>query len=1098
MAFAIAGCAAAVVTAAAGVAFWAAAPPPRPPAPVPVAARSTDVGLVLAAAGRAAVAAPVDGTGALIVRCRGAVERLAGPIELRWMGEVDARGIVVRATERAWRRATAPSGPPARATPAGADAIVTFERVRAGLFQIRVPLLEGSAVLAPARVPLSGARATSEIWIPATGTGSIDLRLVDADGGPVPARIARVVGEVGQLPVYLDLPSIASDDDGHLVLTGLPGRDVTVAATWGRAARATGRFLLPAETPTTWRLATDASTDDAPPTSEGRITGRVIQAGNGSPVPGALVAADWARSAAADTQPRASLATRADADGRFVFDGLGAGHTTVYVHGGGWLSKALLDRRTGANPLHVATDTAGRAAVELEVLVGASVAGRVVRGGRAATGAIVRIWTPQTEGGLDPLPPVFTVADADGRFATGGLVPDLPHVADVVNALERGSVAFVTRAAITRDVTIDLEAPAIGDERERPDLRADGALEASILLRPLLPEDRAPQHLEVEWERLDDGPPANGTAWCSLDSSGRGRVDVPTEGRYRLAFSGTHDPGATGREHRVTLEGVTGTATTTVDLRGPHDPRGEASGGPHAITFAGRAPDGSGVECGNLCAIHPYEAPGERPRTFEMSAGRIFARRAMEIWLEVSPKGRADLAPMALGYIEVGPSGGERVVHFPRARKIDVRVVDELGAPVAGVLVRARGRYPERVERGASVEGGDHATGLTDTDGRLALAGLAPRPYGLVATVPAPFVDPPPVEVSATEAATTFTLRRSVSARIRVFAPGGVPLAGASVAVWPVGQPARFPLLQTHTSRRTDSDGIAILTHLDPAVTYTLGVDDVPGSQPLFGIQRTPWAPADTEVTLDDELQISGRVLDVSGRPVADATVVGERGRMYGRSAHDGSFRVERLRPGTLVLHARHGTLTGPAVSTRAGATDVALDVPASVIVRVRIAHALESSEQVPVRVVASARRHASLAASAEGRSPVLVGAFAPGESIRVVVGPTADGHFGLVEAIAQVDEVVVPLTVGGEIAGRCMDVTGAPVEGATIYGWNDAGPVCHSTADREGRFRLRGLGGLEAHVRADFPSAFGSPGVASVPLERGARGDSDPGTPFR
>ena len=132
------------------------------------------------------------------------------------------------------------------------------------------------------------------------------------------------------------------------------------------------------------------------------------------------------------------------------------------------------------------------------------------------------------------------------------------------------------------------------------------------------------------------------------------------------------------------------------------------------------------------------------------------------------------------------------------------------------------------------------------------------------------------------------------------------------------------------------------------------------------------------------------------------------------------------------------------------------------------------------------------MAGVAEAAVEVNVGAAAPGTRVRVRVGPTPRGSFGQVEAEVSDAVIAVPLRPGGVIEGRCVDASGRPVGGARVYASNDEGPFAFADTDAEGRFRVIGVAGTRAQLRADAPQVAGKPSVPSVSLPSVAVGATD------
>ncbi|GEM_PF-1082156 len=240
-------------------------------------------------------------------------------------------------------------------------------------------------------------------------------------------------------------------------------------------------------------------------------------------------------------------------------------------------------------------------------------------------------------------------------------------------------------------------------------------------------------------------------------------------------------------------------------------------------------------------------------------------------------------------------------------------VTDDDGEPVAGVTVTARSGLVQR-------------TGVTGADGSYTVAGLATGAYTVSFTPPAGSVlraehydDAAASWEADVVAVTTGATTTGIDAELavgggiegRVLAPGGAPLAGASVHVWP-----RDPGTgSAPTPATTGADGTY---HVGGLAAGAWVVEVVPpfGSTlaRVFYLDATTSTAAtavdvtvrETEqledVVLEPGASVSGVVLDPDGAPVAGAWVGAQRAgastALSAQTGADGSYTIIGLPAG--------------------------------------------------------------------------------------------------------------------------------------------------------------------------------------------------------
>lgn len=234
------------------------------------------------------------------------------------------------------------------------------------------------------------------------------------------------------------------------------------------------------------------------------------------------------------------------------------------------------------------------------------------------------------------------------------------------------------------------------------------------------------------------------------------------------------------------------------------------------------------------------------------------------------------------------------------AAQVSGRVVDEVGDPVVGADVSVK-------ETGGGILAmfGQQAT--TDAEGRFTAEDLAPGKR-MVTAEAAGFLESEPRFVELANGKTVdgleLVLKRGSTIEGTVLLPGGVPAAGAQVAIKEDGG-ANSPGVIV---RRFGGTGNATA---DGDGRYRLeGVAEGPRSiaAQLAGYRQ---AVRDLDVQrgvnrldlqLGEGYAISGRVLDTAGKPVADATVLISTNNYFPEgqetSRADGSFRFAGLEGG--------------------------------------------------------------------------------------------------------------------------------------------------------------------------------------------------------
>ncbi len=304
----------------------------------------------------------------------------------------------------------------------------------------------------------------------------------------------------------------------------------------------------------------------------------------------------------------------------------------------------------------------------------------------------------------------------------------------------------------------------------------------------------------------------------------------------------------------------------------------------------------------------------------------------LEIWDARDGYGRA----LPLGAIvteAIEPAGGEHEVRLPEEQIISGHTVDALGLGVPGVVVAA---YPRWVDPDHRPEQRAYALARSGADGSFRLGGL---PEGVVRVFFTPakghaHVDP--LEVASGTHDLAVPVPQAVTAIVRVLHDDGTPVEGIFVVVDDSHHPhARLrPFMgggvpHAVSRGRTGADGRVTLDGLDPSRRYDLWVNKSRRSRrDVFARGVAEWRPADTTVAVERSFEVSGRVLDGWGHPVAGARVRAEHlDGSYWRGAADeagcfwlgplaaGPCRVEAWPPGADLESPPLASVVAPAGS---------------------------------------------------------------------------------------------------------------------------------------------------------------------------------------
>jgi hypothetical protein len=219
--------------------------------------------------------------------------------------------------------------------------------------------------------------------------------------------------------------------------------------------------------------------------------------------------------------------------------------------------------------------------------------------------------------------------------------------------------------------------------------------------------------------------------------------------------------------------------------------------------------------------------------------------------------------------------GGTTTLQLAPARKVSGTVRSAAGRPLAGVVVLAHNATDESV----AVET------LSDDKGRYSFTNLPAGRYGITADPPhyayinaseRPEVDPFTVDLRQKQAATLdLVLQPFVRVAGRVVDAESSPVGGASIVAAPAGAPLFQSLFNGQGEAVSAPDGRFTLL-LSPQWTDELQLivrhgSHAPGRSERFAPKGK--APAEVTIRLGRGVEVSGQIVDASGRGVEEATI---------------------------------------------------------------------------------------------------------------------------------------------------------------------------------------------------------------------------------
>ncbi|HEX7185369.1 MAG TPA: carboxypeptidase-like regulatory domain-containing protein [Thermoanaerobaculia bacterium] len=654
----------------------------------------------------------------------------------------------------------------------------------------------------------------------------------------------------------------------------------------------------------------------------------------------------------------------------------------------------------------------------------------------------------------------------DGRFRWGGLVAGL----DFELRVKKPGFA-PTRAQATSPSAERPAAPLrIVLRRGRsafgrvlgPDQRPIAG--AQVTLRTALPNDpRSRIRLSFEPESLDSFSAATGAD---------GRFDLgnlPT-GRYDLTVRGRGWAPLTVPSLEIP-EGNRATDLGTVVLA-----PGVALEG-FVVDAAGKPVEGAEIrltDAGDPFPIRRRSGGDDEPAGLSGVDGSFRIE-------DLSAGSPVDVSASRTGYAP-GEAQGIQVPADPPIRlvlqavgTISGRVVDPNGKPIADAFVHVG--FGPRAGRGMTMLSGGPQADRSDAEGNFRITDVIPGPVELSAQAPGwqrGTVAGLELRGGEEKSGIEIVLAPGAILKGRVLSPSGRPLPGAQV------QTIFEDLAAGTAMKNTDDEGRYELDTLAP------GNRTLEASHPDYGMARRQVELRPGENSLDFTLEggneVTGRVVDDAGRPVAGAQVTmiahGVFQRFQDTSEADGSFRFAAVADGAYEAFASKEGFAPPeraqvtVAGSSVGGIELRLSQGGAIVGRIA---GLEASELLRVQV----------SARGSGRGLGTVGRIEPDGSYRIDhlregewrVQAELPGTSLYAEGVARLEpgasetRLDLEMQRGLELSGRVRR-NGAPVAGEFLF--LDGSQRKTGQTDSDGRFRFQGLAAgsyrLRVGGRSDGP----------------------------
>ncbi len=424
--------------------------------------------------------------------------------------------------------------------------------------------------------------------------------------------------------------------------------------------------------------------------------------------------------------------------------------------------------------------------------------------------------------------------------------------------------------------------------------------------------------------------------------------------------------------------------------------------------------------------------------------------------------------------------------------RLEGQVIDEHGAGVGDAVV-ALTSVPERTVK-------------TEGDGTFAFDKLVGREYALSATAGDLVGGPVGYTLTADSDPVVIRLVAGAKLAVTVLDADAKPVAGATVRVDALNE----------TSGTTGTDGVAIVKPVLPGWVRVRASADGYAPGTAFTQVGAAGSTATTKVTLRKGFDVSGRVVDEAGKPIASAHVVTSNvfdipgGLDPVVTDAKGAFKLPPLAPGTHTLVAtdgEHAPGRSPTITIEdKPVTNIEIVMATGGVVAGLVVDTTQKPVAFATVRIASDTPQLWLVDSRQATTDS-AGAFTVKGLARSKHKVRADAE-GAASTVTLVDlatvsskrDVKLVLDVKGTISGIVVDETNQPVAEVSVNAFPDilggassdammlAG-MSSSTTDGGGRFTIRGLpdGAYRLRAARSQGNGFYDWGQDGVPAKTGA-----------